>query len=597
MDVAIHLLFEGSQHAQVAERALLHACVHLLHHARGTAAAGIAAWLLGQVRLYRPFLVGAQVAHRDALGIAVEFQHHEISLIVDSEGTAFLLVEVLAVTSSFQTVGQCDGGVTAFHLDHGGLVLAADREHALEDLPWILFDLLVTEAHAAVFLVQFEHHDFDFVAHVAELRGVLDFLGPAEVRNVHQTVDAFFQFDKQAEVGEVAHLSFLLGFHRVSCFDVLPWVLGQLLQAKGHLALLAVNAQQDAFDFVVDFQEVLGAAQVLRPRDFADVEQSFHTWGDLHKRTVVRHDHHTTLDLGAFHQIFAQRIPWVRGELLHAQGNSLLVVVEIQDHHVDLLVHFHHLLWVTHTAVAHVGDVHQTVDASEVYEHTVRSDVLDSTFEDLTDFEALDDETLLLFELGLNEGLVRHHHVLELLVDLDNLEFHLLADILVEVADGLDVHLRTREERFQTKDVHDQAALGAALDRTLDDHVFFLGFVHLVPSVIDARRLVTDHKLAVGVLLLFNEHRHFVSCLQFWIVAELTCANDTFRLVANVDHNLFFANGNHSAFHHFFFFDEGEALFIEVLETLALFRAVIVLLTFESVPIEITSGLGKLSWL
>ena len=199
--------------------------------------------------------------------------------------------------------------------------------------------------------------------------------------------------------------------------------------------------------------------------------------------------------------------------------------------------------------------------------------------------------------LGLNESLVRHHHVLELLVDLDNLEFHLLADVLVEVAYGLDVHLRTREERFQTKDVHDQAALRAALDRTLDDHVFFLGFVHLVPSVVDARRFVADHELAVGVFLLFNEHRHFVACLQFWVVSELTCAYDTFRFVANVDHNLFFADGNHSALHHFFFFDEGEALFVEVLETLALFCAVIVLLAFECVPIEITCGLGKLTGL
>ena len=109
------------------------------------------------------------MAHRDALGIAVEFQHHEIRLVVDPEGTAFLLVEVLAVASSLQTVGQCDGRVTAFHLHHSGLVLAADREHAFEDLPWVLFDLLVAEAHAAVFLVQFEHHDFDFVSHVAEL--------------------------------------------------------------------------------------------------------------------------------------------------------------------------------------------------------------------------------------------------------------------------------------------------------------------------------------------------------------------------------------------------------------------------------------------
>ena len=115
--------------------------------------------------------------------------------------------------------------MATFHLHNGRLVLAAHGEHAFEHLPWVFFELLVAEAHAAIVLVQFENNHFDFVAHVAEFRGVLDLLGPAEVRNVHQTVDAFLQFNKQAEVGEVAHRTLLLGFHGVTGFDVGPRVL------------------------------------------------------------------------------------------------------------------------------------------------------------------------------------------------------------------------------------------------------------------------------------------------------------------------------------------------------------------------------------
>ncbi len=214
-----------------------------------------------------------------------------------------------------------------------------------------------------------------------------------------------------------------------------------MLQAEGHFAVFAVNAEQHTFDFVVHFQEVLSATQVLRPRDFTDVKQTLHTRSDFHERTVIRHDYHTSLDLGTFHQVLSQSIPRVRSELLHAKGDALLVIVEVQDHHIDLLVHFHHLFRVPHTAVAHVGNVHQTIDTSEVHKHTIRGDVLDRSFENLTHFEALDDKTLLLFELGLNERLVRHHHILKLLVDFDNLELHLLPDVLVEVADGLDIHL------------------------------------------------------------------------------------------------------------------------------------------------------------
>ena len=108
------------------------------------------------------------MTHRDALGIPVELKHDKLVCAVHSEGGAVLLGQVLGVAGAFQTVWQRNGGVTALNLGHRGLVLAANREHALEDLPWVFFELLVTEAHATVLLVEFEHHHFDFVTHVAE---------------------------------------------------------------------------------------------------------------------------------------------------------------------------------------------------------------------------------------------------------------------------------------------------------------------------------------------------------------------------------------------------------------------------------------------
>ena len=155
--------------------------------------------------------------------------------------------------------------------------------------------------------------------------------------------------------------------------------------------------------------------------------------------------------------------------------------------------------------------------------------------------------------------LVRHHHVLELLVDLDHLEFHLLSDVLVEVTNGLHVHLRTWQERFEAKHVDNQATLGAALDRTLDDHVFVLGLVHLVPSVVDASRLVAHDELSVGVFLLLDEHGNFVSGFEFRVVAEFRGSNDPFRFVTDVDHHFLLADGNDSAFHNLLLFDQGQA--------------------------------------
>ena len=80
---------------------------------------------------------------------------------------------------------------------------------------------------------------------------------------MHQTIDAFFELNEQTEVREVANDAFLLGVDWVTLVDLSPRVLLQLLQAEGHLAVFAVDVEDNTFDFVSDTQEVLCAAEVL----------------------------------------------------------------------------------------------------------------------------------------------------------------------------------------------------------------------------------------------------------------------------------------------------------------------------------------------
>ena len=142
----------------------------------------------------------------------------------------------------------------------------ADGEDGLEHVPRILFELLVAEAEAAVVLVDVEDDDIDGFAHLSKFSRVLDLLRPAEVADVDQAVDAFFQFDEDAEVGEVAHGGGVLRADGVTIGDVGPRVGHQLLHAEAHLTLFAVEGQHLGFHLVAHLQEVLSGAQVLRPR-------------------------------------------------------------------------------------------------------------------------------------------------------------------------------------------------------------------------------------------------------------------------------------------------------------------------------------------
>ena len=141
----------------------------------------------------------------------------------------------------------------------------------------------------------------------------------------------------------------------------------------------------------------------------------------------------------------------MRGELFQTEGDALLLVVEVEDNDIQLLVELNHFLRIAYAAPRQVGDVDQTVYATQVDEYTIRGDIFNGSFENLSFFKFADDFFLLLFQFSLNESLVRNNDILEFLVDLDNLEFHGLADEYIVVADGLHVDLRTRQEGFDAE--------------------------------------------------------------------------------------------------------------------------------------------------
>ena len=172
--------------------------------------------------------------------------------------------------------------------------------------------------------------------------------------------------------------------------------------------------------------------------------------------------------------------------------------------------------------------MHQTVDAAEVDEHTVRSDVLDRSFEHLSFLQAAYDHALLLFEFCLDECFVRYDDVLELLVDFDNLEFHLLTNVNVEIANRLHIHLGTWQERLNSEDVYNETTFGAALHIALDNHVLLLRLIDLIPSTEDAGSAVRNHQLAILILLALHENRNDIAFLQVGVVSEFARADDAF---------------------------------------------------------------------
>ena len=86
---------------------------------------------------------------------------------------------------------------------------------------------------------------------------MLNLLCPREVRDVDQTINTFLELYEDTEVSEVANLSCVLAGNRLLSLDSLPWIFLELLDTKAHLALSAVESQDNCLYLVANVEEFL----------------------------------------------------------------------------------------------------------------------------------------------------------------------------------------------------------------------------------------------------------------------------------------------------------------------------------------------------
>ena len=216
------------------------------------------------------------------------------------------------------------------------------------------------------------------------------------------------------------------------------------------------------------------------------MDQTFYTCSDFDECTVVSHNDNFTFHLVTYLQVSVKSIPWVRSQLLQAKSDTFLFVIEVKDNNVELLIQFNHFFRIANAAPRKVCDVDQTVYATQVDEHTVRGDILNSSFKNLSFFELADNFFLLLFQFSFDKSLVRYNNVFEFLVNLNHFEFHCFANEYIIVTDRFNVDLRTRQECFDSEYVYDHTTLCAALDESLDNFFIFQSSVNAIPRTSSA---------------------------------------------------------------------------------------------------------------
>jgi len=125
---------------------------------------------------------------------------------------------------------------------------------------------------------------------------------------------------------------------------------------------------------------------------------------------------------------------------LQGQRDPLAVHVHLEDLDGDLLADLDDLAGVVDVLPGQLGDVHEAVDPAEVNEGTEVHDGRDNAGPHLALGEGLQEGGPDL-RLGLLQPRPpRQHHVVAVLVQLDDLRLDLLADVRLQVADATHLH-------------------------------------------------------------------------------------------------------------------------------------------------------------
>src|SRR5689334_1971055 len=113
--------------------------------------------------------------------------------------------------------------------------------------PRVREKLLNPEGETFVGRIDIEHDSLNGLALGKDFARILDSLGPRNIGNMNKTVDAVFDPDEGAEIGNILDLSLKFGPGRVALLEKQPRILFGLLETEGNPAVTRIDAEDDRF--------------------------------------------------------------------------------------------------------------------------------------------------------------------------------------------------------------------------------------------------------------------------------------------------------------------------------------------------------------
>jgi hypothetical protein len=253
----------------------------------------------------------------------------------------------------------------------------------------------------------------------------------------------------------------------------------------------------------------------------------------LHERAVADEVDHAAPHAAVDRELLLDLLPGRGFLLLQAQGDLLLLQIDPQDLHLQLLADPDQIAGMVDPPPGHVGDVQQAVEPAQVDEGAEVGDVGDRARDQIALLDGLQQSLLRRLPLLLDELAAADDDVATALVDLEDARPDRLPDVLADIAGPADVHLRGGQEDGHA-DVHEQAALDLPHASPLDDVALVIGLQDPLPAADPVGLALGQLDDARLVLQRVQHHLDDVADLQVLVVVELALVDQALRLEAHV---------------------------------------------------------------
>src|SRR5574344_461251 len=154
--------------------------------------------------------------------------------------------------------------------------LCSDRVFFCNCVPRILCRLLDSKRNTSGLNIIAENHAFDFIADLDHVRRLVDFLCPAEFRNMGKTLDSLFQFDECSEVCEFCNCSLNDIIYMIFFFEVNPRIFAEVFERKIDSFFCRIKADNFELNLLSFLYEILRAGNVT-PAHIVDMKKSVET--------------------------------------------------------------------------------------------------------------------------------------------------------------------------------------------------------------------------------------------------------------------------------------------------------------------------------